>query len=59
MKKITIKIDSSGLVKIEASGFSDAGCLSALKKIQDSLGEEVERKLKPEAMVAEKREVES
>jgi len=61
MKKLIIKIGDLGEIKMETKGFKDAGCLAALKAIQQALGDELDSKLKPEAYVAvgQKREVTS
>lgn len=52
MKKVIINIGDLGQVKIEAQGFKDSSCLSVLKIIQESLGDELESRLKPEARIS-------
>lgn len=49
MKKIEIKIDAAGEVKIEAIGYTDGSCLAATKAIEDALGVAGERVRKAEA----------
>lgn len=47
-RKIEVRIDKKGGVKIEALGFEGEGCTLATRKLEEALGPEVERELKPE-----------
>lgn len=46
MKKIVVTFDKKGGSKIEALGFSGAGCLQATKDIEDAIGKAENRKMK-------------
>jgi hypothetical protein len=49
MKKIIINILPDGSLNIEADGFEDSTCLTALKELEKHIGTVSDLKFKPEA----------
>ena len=47
-RTITVDIDSSGVVKVEANGFNGVGCEAATKAFRDAMGVTEKTTFKPE-----------
>jgi len=59
LKTIDIEILTDGKLKIEASGFEDASCLSALKELEKLFGKAENIKMKPNKKHANETKVRS
>lgn len=54
MRNVTITIDETGAIEIEANGFKGKGCEQKVKAFIDSLGAPTSQKKKPEYYDEEK-----
>lgn len=53
-KEIVILVDPEGNTSVEAFGYTGKGCVDATKVFEEALGAAGTRKMKREALVAEK-----